>query len=210
MSNFLVADDHPLIIEGVTKMLLEEPGWRVCCTAANTNEILAALERHPHDLLIMDITMPGRSGIDLLSDLKDSYPKLPVLILSMHPEDRFAIRSIKAGASGYLSKDSISHELIKAVRKVLSGGKYVSGTLAEQLANMVGRVSEAAPHDALSNRELEILRMIASGKKLKEIAEDLAISINTVKTYRARVLEKLNIENDVQLTQYAIHNRLVE
>jgi two-component system invasion response regulator UvrY len=162
------------------------------------------------DIAIMDISMPGKSGLEVLKDLKAMKKKFKILILSMHPEDRFAIRALKAGASGYLTKESAPDELVKAIRTVLSGRKYVSKSLAEKLIDVINDDFDKLPHETLSDREYEVFIKIASGRKSTEIAEQLSISIHTVNTYRARILEKLSMASNVELTQYAMHNNLID
>ena len=154
--------------------------------------------------------MPGLSGLDVLTELRRNYPTLPVLILSMHPEDRFAVRALKAGAAGYVTKDSAVGELVKAIRKVVTGGKYVSVRLAEKLAEDLEKGIEKPPHEILSDREFQVMRMVAAGKKINEIAEELSLSISTINTYRTRILEKMQMETNFELTRYAIENHLIE
>jgi DNA-binding NarL/FixJ family response regulator len=161
-------------------------------------------------LVILDVSMPGRSGIDVLADLKRVRPKLPVLVLSMHPEDQYGKRVLKAGASGYLNKDNAPEELIRAIRKVLAGGCYVSPALAEKLALELHQDRGQSLHETLSNRELEVLRMIASGKTVSQIAEQLHLSVTTISTYRARILEKMNMTTSAELMHYALRNHLVD
>jgi len=161
-------------------------------------------------VLVLDITMPGRSGLDILKEVKDINPKLPVLVLSMHAEEQFATRALKSGASGYLPKDSAPDELVKAIRKVHGGGKYISSSQAEKLVHLFDPGHDEPPHEALSSREYEVLRHIASGKTVTQIAEQLNLSVKTISTYRARILEKMHMQNSAELTHYAIKNRLVE
>ena len=158
---------------------------------------------------LLDITLPGKNGLDLLKELKVARPKLPVLVLSAHPEDQFAVRALKAGAEGYMTKESAPEELVKAVRKILAGGRYVSPTLAEKLAMTVGKDSTRTPHETLSDREYEVMCRIASGKTVTEIAGELSLSAKTISTYRARILEKLAVKNSAEIMQYAIRNGLV-
>ncbi len=161
------------------------------------------------DVALLDITLPGKSGLDLLKELKAARPRLPVLVLSAHPEDQFALRALKAGAEGYLTKDSAPEELVKAIRKILAGGKYVSPTLGEKLASNVRKDFTRLPHETLSDREYEIMCLIASGKTVTEIAGDLSLSVKTISTYRTRVLEKLGVKNSAAIVQYAVRNGLV-
>ncbi|RPI50405.1 MAG: DNA-binding response regulator, partial [Chloroflexi bacterium] len=162
------------------------------------------------DVVVLDISMPDRSGLDILKQIRSERPKLPVLVLSMYSEDQYAIRVLKAGASGYLTKDSAADELVKAIRKVVSGGRYVSPLLAEKLAFEIGDDSSRLPHEALSDREFQVLRMIAAGKSVKEIAAELSLSVKTVSTYRARLLEKMNLGTNAELIHYAIQNNLID
>jgi two-component system invasion response regulator UvrY len=210
MIKILIADDHPLVREGLKKTLKAETGMSVVCEAGNAHELLLQLQKHEVDVVVMDLSMPGNSGLDVLKEIKERFPKLPVLILSMHPEDRFAVRSIRAGAAGYLTKESAPQELVKAIERVAQGGKYITVTVAERLAFDIGTAPKTALHDALSDREFQIFRLIASGKSIKEIAEELFLSESSIRTYRNRILEKMDLHSDVELAQYAVRNRLVE
>jgi two-component system invasion response regulator UvrY len=178
--------------------------------AANSQEALERVWKDPWDIVILDLTMPGRSGLEVLKEIKRARPKLPVLILSMHPEDQFAVRLLKAGASGYMTKESAADELVGAVNKAVAGGRYVSIPLAEKLASLIVRDVHASPHEGLSDREFLILRMIASGKPVSAIARELLLSVKTVSTYRARLLEKMNLSNNSELVHYAFQYELVE
>ena len=209
MINILIADDHELIREGLKKILKKETDMQVLGDASNAQQVFELAKNRNLSIVLLDISMPGPSGLDVLTELKRDYPKLPVLILSMHPEDRFAVRALKAGAAGYVTKDSAVAELVNAIRKVVAGGKYVSPHLAEKLADDLEK-SERPLHEMLSDREFQVMRMIALGKKTSEIAEELALSISTVNTYRARILEKMKMETNVELTRYAIENHLIE
>ena len=208
--NVVIADDHPLIREGLRKILTTEPDMRVVGEANNVVELLKQLERLTVNIVLLDITMPGESGLDALKELHQKYPHVPVLILSIHPEQRFAVRALKAGASGYIMKQSAVEELVQAIRKVVSGGKYVSAALAEQLATELDTVSDKPLHETLSDREFQVMRLIASGKKSHEIAEELSVSLSTVNTYRSRILEKMTMQSNVELARYAIENGLIE
>jgi two-component system, NarL family, invasion response regulator UvrY len=206
----LIADDHPVVRGGLKEILVHHLEGVVCGEVENAQQVLAQVQRHAWDLLILDITMPGRSGYDVLGDLKVLQPNLPILVLSMHPEDLYAKRALKAGARGYLKKESAPEELIQAVRKLLAGGRYVSPTLAEQFARDLHESTDRAVHGTLSAREFEILVMIGSGKTVRQIAEVLHLSGSTVSTYRARVLEKMNMATTAELMRYVISNRLVD
>ena len=210
MIRVLIADDHAILRRGLIEILRRELKSAVCGEAENAQQTLAQVQSHDWDLVILDVTMPGRSGIDVLADLKRIQPKLPVLVLSMHPEDQYGKRVLKAGASGYMNKDSAPEELIKAVRKVLAGGRYVSPALAEVLAVDLGRGADRPLHERLSDRELEVLRLLGSGKGVSQIAELLHLSVTTVSTYRARILEKMNLTTTAELMNYALRHRLVD
>jgi two-component system invasion response regulator UvrY len=208
--NVLIVDDHALIREGVKKTLSGEPDMTVVGEASNALEMLKELERLAVGVVLLDITMPGESGLDALKALHQNYPQLPVLILSFHPEHRFAVRALKAGASGYITKESATEELVQAVRKVAGGGMYVSASLAEQLAAELKDVGAKLPHETLSDREFQVMRLFAQGKKSSEIAETLGVSVNTVNTYRMRILEKMNMQSNVELSRYAVDHGLIE
>jgi two-component system invasion response regulator UvrY len=210
MIRVLIADDHAILRRGLIEILTGEVKHIICAEAENAQQTLAQAQRDHWDLVILDVSMPGRSGIDVLADLKRTWPKLPVLVLSMHAEDQYGKRVLKAGAAGYMNKDSAPEELVKAVRKVLAGGKYVSPALAEVLALDLGRGADQPLHDRLSVRELEVLRMIASGKTISEIAEVLHLGVTTVSTYRARILEKMDMKTSAELMHYALRKRLVD
>ena len=210
MIRILLSDDHALLRSGLKEILVRDLPGAVCGEAESAREVLDQVERHPWDIVILDVTMPGPSGIDVLRDLKRLYPKLPVLVLSMHPEDQYGKRVLKAGAAGYMNKDVAPGELIKAIQKILAGGRYVSPALAEQLATELGEPSERPLHETLSDREFEVLRMLASGKTVSEIADTLHLSVTTVSTYRGRILEKMGLTTTAELMHYAMHNRLVD
>ena len=161
------------------------------------------------DVVILDITMPGRGGLDTLKEIRSERPKLPVLILSIHPEDQYAVRALKAGAAGYMTKESAPDDLIKAIRKVVKGGKYISPSLAENLALFLERDDQKTPHESLSDREYQVMCMIAAGKKVKDIAENLSLSVKTISTYRARILDKMKMKSNADLIHYAIQNKLL-
>ena len=206
----LIADDHAVVRLGLKKILTEAFKKAVVGEAANSQEALERVWKEPWDVVILDLTMPGRSGLEVLREIKRERPKLPVLILSMHPEDQFAVRLLKAGAAGYMTKESAADELVGAVKKAVAGGRYVSLGLAEKLASLVARDVHAAPHESLSDREFLILRLIASGKPVGMIARELSLSVKTVSTYRARVLLKMALANNSELVHYCFQNQLVE
>jgi len=211
MTKILIADDHAIVRKGLIKILMESDAWTSVDEAGSGQEALDRVLKGKYDLVLLDISMPGRGGLDVLKEIKERLPFLPVLMLSMHPEKEYALRSMRAGASGYLTKDNVPEELVRAIRKVLSGGRYVTASLAEILALEVEKKDHAGrlPHEILSNREYQVLRMIASGKTVSEIAGELFLSVKTVSTYRSRILEKIRAKNNVELTRYAFENRLI-
>jgi two-component system, NarL family, invasion response regulator UvrY len=210
MIRVLIADDHPVVRRGLKEILERELEGTVCAEAQDAQDVLARTHSEDWDLVILDITMPGRSGLDVLRDLKNLRPKLPVLVVSMHAEEQYGKRTLRAGASGYMNKESAPDELIKAVKKVLAGGRYVGPGLAEHLAlNLTGDVRRDI-HETLSQREFEVLRMIALGKTINQIAEELHLRGSTVSTYRARILEKMNLTTTAELMHYALHHHLLD
>ena len=209
MIQILIVDDHAILRRGLQEILEREFRDVSIGGAGTAEQALTQLDSEKWDLVILDITMPGRSGVDVLRHLKALRPKLPVLVLSMHPEDQYGKRVLKAGASGYMNKESAPEELIKAVRKLLSGGRYVSPTLAETLAGDLGRDDGTPAHERLSDREFEVLRKMASGKTVGQIAQELHLSVPTVSTYRARILEKMGMSNTAELIRYAVSHHLV-
>ena len=209
MIRVLIADDHVVVRQGLKQILGDTPELLVAGEAINGQEVLDKIRAEAWDVVVLDISMPDHSGLDILKQLKAEQPKLPVLVLSMHPEDRYAMRVLKAGASGYLAKDSAADELVKAIRKVVSGGRYVSPSLAEKMAFDVGADASKLPHETLSDREFQVLRLIADGKSVTEIAAELSLSVKTVSTYRARLLEKMNLSTNAELIHYAIRNHLI-
>jgi two-component system invasion response regulator UvrY len=210
MINVLIADDHTVVRQGLKQILANDAQLSVVGEATNGNEVLAQLEIMNVDALILDITMPGKNGLDVLKEVKRKRPALPVLVLSMHPEDQLAIRILRAGAAGYISKESAPEELVEALRKVCSGGKYVSPQLAERLAVFIEDDNTGAPHERLSDREFEILRMLALGKTVTEVADELMLSVKTVSTYRSRILDKMKMTTNAELTRYALQTRLID
>ena len=205
----LLADDHALVRQGLKLILADHFKNPVFGEARNAHEALARASKDTWDVVVLDITMPGRSGLDVLREIRRLRPKLPVLILSMHPEDQFAVRMLKIGAAGYLTKESAGEELAGAIRKVLAGGRYISPSLAERMASYLDMDVLKAPHERLSDREYLILRMIASGKQVSQIARELSLSVKTISTYRARVLQKTDLKNNAELTRYAVERGLV-
>jgi DNA-binding NarL/FixJ family response regulator len=210
MIKVLIADDHAILRRGLREILVRELEVVTCGEAEDAQQVLAEVQNETWDLVILDISMPGRSGLDLLSDLQRTHPKLPVLVLSMHAENQYGKRVLKAGASGYMNKESAPDELIKAIQMVLAGGRYVSPALAERLALALQPDAGRPVHEMLSSREFEILRMIASGKTVTQIACELHLSATTVSTYRARILGKMNMATTAELIRYALESHLVE
>lgn len=213
MIKVVIADDHPLVREGVEKVLKRgELDIVVSGEASNADELMSRLKMTDvPDLVILDIGMPGKSGLDMLKEINQIYENLPVLMLSVHPEDRFAIRSLKAGAYGYLNKESVPQELLQAVDTIVNKKRrYISDAVAEQLALEVNEKSRQVPHEKLSDREFQVMCMIASGKKVKEIAEELALSVRTIHTYRSRLMEKMNLNSNVAITRYALSHHLID
>jgi DNA-binding NarL/FixJ family response regulator len=210
MMKILIADDHAVVREGLKQILSESPEMVVTAEASTGPEVLEKIGKDDFDLIVLDIAMPGRGGLDILKEIKNKKPRLPVLILSMYPEDQYAVRVLKAGASGYMTKESAPHELINAIKQISKGKKYVSPSLAEKLALDLEITTGRPLHESLSDREYQVMCMIASGKTLKEIAEKLSLSIKTISTYRSRILEKMNMKSNAELTHHAIKNRLVD
>ncbi len=210
MIRILIADDHPIVRQGFKQVLSETADLVVADEAGNGREVLALVARRDYDVILLDISMPEKNGLEVLKELKAVNPRIPVLILSIYPEEQYAIRALKAGASGYLTKASAPDELISAIRKVSRGGKYISSSLAEKLAYEVGGDAGKAPHETLSDREYQILLLIASGKTVSDIAGEMCLSVKTVSTYRSRILDKMKMKNNAELTTYAIRNKLVE
>jgi two-component system, NarL family, invasion response regulator UvrY len=207
MYKLLIVDDHPVVRRGVREILEDEADMESFETsdAAEAKRLLA---RQDFDLVLLDLDLPGKNGLDLLKELKREKPKLPILILSIHPEEQFAVRVLKAGASGFISKDSAPLELIKAARRILSGGKYINEKIAEILLMEATAEITSNPHERLSDREFQILCLLGAGKNIKTIASDLCLSVPTISTYRARILEKLNLRTTAELIRYAVENQL--
>ena len=210
MIKILIADDHPVVRKGLKEIIEETPGMMVGDEASNGQETIEKVRKSDFDIVLLDISMPGRSGLEIIKELKSEKPDLSVLILSMHPEEQYAVRVLKAGASGYLTKESAPDELITAIRKASIGRKYISSSLAEKLAFDLEIDAEKPLHETLSDREYEVMRMIASGKTISEIAKKLFLSVKTISTYRSRILEKTGMKSNAELTHYALKNRLVE
>jgi DNA-binding NarL/FixJ family response regulator len=210
MINILIADDHSVVREGLKQIISGNADMTVLAEACTGNEAIEKIRKNPISVAILDISMPGKNGLDTLKELKVMHPDLPVLILSMYPEEQYALRFFRAGASGYLTKKSAPEELVNAIRTVSRGKKYVSPVLAEKLIGELDVTNEKPLHSALSDREFQVLCLMASGKTSGEIAEELFLSVKTISTYRARILEKLRLKNTAELINYAIQNQLVE
>ena len=210
MIKILIADDHAIVREGLKQILSESLDLVVVAEASSGQEVLEKISKNDLDLVVLDIAMPGRGGLDILKEIKTQKPRLPVLMLSMYPEEQYAIRVLKSGASGYLTKESAPSELVMAIRQISQGKKYISPSLAEKLAIDLELSPDKLPHEILSDREYQVMCMIASGKTLKEIADGLSLSIKTISTYRSRILEKMNMKTNAELTHYAIKSNLVD
>lgn len=209
MIKVFIVDDHEIIRQGLKMILKEESDIQVVGEASNGEEALAKIKQTECNIMLLDMNMPGKNGIELLSDIKALRPKMHILVLSIHPEDKFALRTLKSGASGYLCKDTALEELVVAIRKIHAKGRYISTNLAEQLAFNIIPDTDTPAYESLSNREREILVKLAKGEKVKDISAELGLSISTVFTYRLRIFEKLHVSNNVELTHYAIDNKLV-
>ena len=206
----LIADDHAIVSEGLKQIVAEEKELEVGGEAENANMLMELLRNEEWSIVVLDINMPGKSGLEALKEIKQFYPDLPVLFLSMFGEDQYGLRAIKAGASGYLKKVSAPTELVTAIKKIVAGGKYINQSLAEKLAEEFGNVKKEFPHEKLSDREYQIMCNIAIGKSAEEISNDLSISINTFYSHRNRILEKMGMKSNVELTKYAFQHRLIE
>ena len=206
MIRVLITDDHPIVRRGLRQIVADEADMSVS-EAGTGAEALGLIDSEEFHLVLLDLTMPGLSGLEVLNQIRVRWPQLPVLVLSAHPETEFAVRIIKAGASGYLNKHLAPEELITAIRRVLTGRKYIGPAVAELIADSLGR-DEAAPHASLSDREFQVMLLIAAGKTVSEIAQDLALSVKTVSTYRTRILEKMNLKNNAELMRYVVENKI--
>ena len=209
MIRILVADDHPIVREGLKQIIADSHDMVVATEATDGQEVLNQVWKNEFDVVLLDISMPGRNGLDILKQLKSQKPRLAVLLLSVHPEEQYALRALKAGAAGYVTKDRAPEELISAIRAVASGKKYISPSLAQVLASTPGIAAAGPPHQLLSDREFSVLRLISAGKAKKAIAEELSLSPKTVSTYRARLLRKMGLKTDAEIVRYAIENQLL-
>lgn len=210
MIRVIIVDDHEIVRKGLIQIMTDVTDIEISGEAGDANEALTLIRAGGCDVAVIDLTMPGKSGLDLLLELRREYPRLPVLVLSMHAEDEYAVRVIKAGASGFLTKRSAPRELIGAVRKVYQGGRYISTPVAEALASSIQTGGDRAPHEKLSDREFQVMRMIAAGRSLREIADELSLSEKTIGTYRTRILEKMGMKKNVELVRYVLLNNLSE
>ncbi len=209
MIRVLIADDHAIVRRGLRQILQELPGF-AADEVASGQEAIARIRKGKYDLVLLDISMPGTSGLDVLKQIKSEQPKLPVLMLSMHPEEQYAVRALKAGASGYLTKETAPEQLVTAVTRILEGRKFVSETLAERIAGDLGHPGERLRHEDLSDREFQIMRMLAAGKTVTEIGDELSLSAKTVSTYRTRLLSKMGFHTNADITRYALQYKLLE
>jgi len=208
--HILIADDHAVVRRGLREILADALPDAEFSEAGNGDEVVSQLSKTTVSLLVLDISMPGRSGVDVLRDVKHDYPRLPVIILSGHPEEQYAVRCLRAGASAYINKESASEELAIATRKILSGGRYMSASLAEKLIANLDENADKPLHESLSDREHEVMKMIAAGVPLTEIGERLHVSVKTISSYRARIMEKMQMKSNAELTRYAVSNGLIE
>lgn len=210
MIRIIIADDHEIVRAGLRQIIADDHDLQVAGEAADGQALLELVRREQYDIVLLDMSMPGRSGLEILKQLRQEKPALPVLILSMHPEEQYAIRAIRAGAAGYLTKDTAAERLVDAIHRVHSGGKYISATLAERLADTVADARERPPHEYLTDREFQVVRMIASGKTITEIGRELFLSVKTVSTYRQRILTKMKMRSNAELTHYMISSHLLD
>lgn len=209
MIKIIIVDDHTVVRKGLKQIIEDAPDLFVSDEAGSGTELLEKINDNKYDVVLLDISMPGKDGLDTLKDLKLQAPDLPVLIFTVYPEEQYAMRVLKSGAAGYINKECEPEELLTAIRKVASGRKYISPELAEILANNIDGKGQHPDHESLSDREFQVMLMIASGKTVKEIAAELSLSVNTISTYRIRILEKMNMKNNAEITKYAINNKLV-
>lgn len=209
MLRILIADDHAIIRKGLKQILVEEYPTAFIDEVGDAEAVLKKALKSEWDIIISDLSMPGRSGLDVVRDIKQNFPKIPVLILSIHPEEQYGVRVLRAGAAGYLSKEAAADELINAVKRVLLGRKYISPSIAEKMAEELDRDSDKPPHELLSDREFHVFKLLAEGKGVSEIAESLSLGITTVSTYRSRIISKMKLKTNADLTRYALENHLI-
>jgi DNA-binding NarL/FixJ family response regulator len=210
MIKVLVADDHAVVRRGLRQILAETPDIHVAGEAITAQDVLRLVRAERWDVVVLDINLPGGNGLEVLAEIRKERPNLPVLILTVYSEEQYAVRAIKAGAAGFLTKESAPDKLVEAVRKLASGGRYVTAEVAEALASIVAGEGKGTPHERLSDREFEVLRMLASGKTVSQVAQELALSVKTVSTHRTRILQKMNMKTNAELTHYAVKNHLVD
>ncbi|HOK02039.1 MAG TPA: response regulator transcription factor [Spirochaetota bacterium] len=210
MIRIVIADDHDIVRAGLKQLIADDPEMEVTGEAKSGEHLIELVKKNDYDVVLLDIKMSGISGIEAIKHIKTIKPNLPIIVLSMHSEDQYAVRTIKAGASGYVTKDSAGENLVVAIKKVASGGKYISPTLAETLAEALAGGGTQLPHESLTDREFQVMCMIASGKTVSEIASELFLSVKTVSTYRQRLLEKMNMKNNSEITHYVIKNNLLD
>ena len=210
MIRIVVADDHTIVREGLKQVLSAASELAVVGEAQNGHEVLQRVRELEFEVLLLDMSMPGKSGIELIKQVREEKPKLRILVLSMHQERQYAVRAIKAGAAGYLTKESASAQLVSAIRKVAGGGAYITGEVAEQLALGAMPQTDGPPHRALSDREFQVFRLLVSGKSVSDIAEELSLSVKTVSTHKARLMRKMNLRNQTELIRYAMRHRLID
>ncbi len=208
--NILIVDDHAVVREGLKFILAKADDLNVVAEASNAPDAMALLRKRPCDLVLLDLSLPGKSGVELLKMIRDELPKVRVLVLSTYPEDQYAVRVLKQGASGYLTKESAPELLVQVIRKVVGGGKYVSPAMAEKLLDEIGTDSQYAPHELLSNKEFEVFKLIATGRSLTDIAEGMHVSIKTISTHRTRILEKTGFSANADFTRYALQHGLID
>jgi DNA-binding NarL/FixJ family response regulator len=208
MIRIMIADDHTIVRRGLKQILSDQGDMGVIAEAKAGVEVVPLVRKISLDVLVLDISMPGRGGLEILKDVKEERPHLPVLVLSMHPEDQYAVRALRLGASGYLTKEAVPEELVKAIRKIAAGGRYITPSLAEKLAVAVGTPGGRPVHESLSEREYQVMQMLAAGKSVSEIAEELSLSVKTISTYRSRLLEKMCMKTNADVIRYAIQNQL--
>ncbi|MBW2029505.1 MAG: response regulator transcription factor [Deltaproteobacteria bacterium] len=210
MIRILIADDHAIVREGLKQIISDDPEMVVSAEASTGSQALDRLSKGAYDVVILDVSMPGGSGLEVLKQIRRTWPELPVIILTMYPEEHYAIRALKAGASGYLTKENAPEELVAAIKKAAQGGKYVSASLAEKLASYLEADTRKPLHERLSDREYEVMCMIGRGRTSTQIARELNLSVKTISTYRSRILEKMGMENNAEIIRYAVKNCLVD
>lgn len=210
MIRIVIADDHPIVREGIKQLLSAVPDLGVVGEAQDGHEVMQYVREREFEVLVLDLSMPGKSGIELIKQVREEKPKLRILVLTMHQEHQYAVRAIKAGAAGYLTKESAAAQLVEAIRKVAGGGAFVTAAVAEQLALSTMPRADSPPHQRLSDREFQVFRLLASGRSVSDIAAELSLSVKTVSTHKARLMQKMNLNNPAELVRYALHHRLID